>query len=96
MALMRKLTEANAAQREFAQVSARPAAHFAAVVFSHLELGRAIRFFNQAAFSHVVYAAIPSLRSGMPISAMNASASASLFALVTITMSIPRTMSILS
>src|SRR5579872_140126 len=94
VAFVRLFSEADAAHREFAQIAARPAALEATVMLPHFELRLALALLDQAGLSH--QAALPSLRSGMPISSRNANASSSVCADVTITMSMPRTASTLS
>src|SRR5690242_6639629 len=94
LAHMRALAETDAAQAELPQVTPRAAAQLATVVRAHLELGLELGFLDQTRLRH--QAAAPSRRSGIPISSMNATACSSLRAVVTMTMSMPRTISTLS
>src|ERR1700694_1524341 len=97
---VRELAKTNAAQAELAQIAAWPAAHLAVVTQPRFEFLFTLGPFDNCGCRHIssrrAYAAAPSLRSGMPISPRNASACSSVCALVTITMSMPRTFLTLS
>src|SRR5262245_28136484 len=91
LALERELAEADAAQLELPQVSPRAAAQLAAVVDARLELHRALRLHDQRGLGHD-YCSL----NGTPRWARSALASSSVRAEVTMTMSMPRTLSTLS
>ena len=69
----------------------QPSKELAAVVGAHLEPGRALRLHDERRFRHARYSL-----NGIPRCASNAFASSSVFAVVTMITSMPRTLSILS
>src|SRR5262245_29352939 len=87
LALEGELSEADAAGLELPQVPAGPAAQLAAVVRARLELGRALLLHDQRRLRHFY----DSLK-GTPRCVKRALASSSLPAVVTMMMSMPRTL----
>src|SRR6185436_7397663 len=83
----RKLPEADAAELELAQVSARTSAHLAAVHFPSHVLRFARRFDDHRGLGHVVLSAY--LPNGMPSSRRRKRACSSFFAVVTMVMFMP-------
>src|SRR5207245_1503658 len=54
LADQRALAEADPAEAELPKVASRPSAHLAAVVHPHRELGRALRFQDEALLGHLL------------------------------------------
>src|SRR6185312_745063 len=89
LALEGELPEADPAGLELPQVAAGPAADLAARVGARLELGRALLLHDERGFGHDQASA----RNGTPRCVKRAFASSSVRAVVTIVMSMPRTLS---
>src|SRR5437016_5522757 len=94
LARVHHLAEADAAERELAIDGPRPSATAAAGVAPHLELGLALLLLDQCLLGH--YCGCPSRRNGKPKASSRARPSASVRAVVTMVMSMPRVASILS
>src|SRR5690606_36073817 len=92
LATVSHLTKAHAAQAELAVHGVRAATALAAGVATHAELGLASRLSDQSLLRHLAHASMK----GKPRRRRSARPSASLVAVVTTVMSIPRTRSILS
>src|SRR6266568_8941805 len=90
----RKLPEADAAELELAQVSARTSAHLAAVLAARHELRLALRLDDHGSLGHLVLSAY--LPNGMPSSRRRKRACSSFFAVVTMVMFIPLDLSTLA
>src|ERR1700677_1033475 len=87
-------TQADPAEPELAVHGLGPATALAARVTPHLELGRALLLLNQSLFCHDAYRV--SCRNGKPNAPKNARPSSLVRAVVTMVMSIPRTLSMQS
>src|ERR1700722_3368479 len=87
-------TQADTAEPELAVHGFRPATPLAAGVAPHLELGCALLLLNQSLFCHDAYRV--SCRNGKPNAARNARPSSFVRAVVTMVMSMPRTLSMRS
>src|SRR5262245_34758458 len=87
-----QLTEAQATHLELAEIAAGPTAQLAPVIAPRAELGRRLRLHDERGLGH---GSCHSLN-GMPRPARSARASSSVGAVVTMMMSMPRTLSTLS
>src|SRR5579875_744983 len=93
-----QLAEANAANTELTIHRVRTPAHAATSVGTRAELRFPLRLDNHRLLCHGLDLLVKDFyfRNGMPISVSSARASSSVFAVVTTTTSMPRTLSILS
>ena len=101
ISLKREAAETQPTETELAQECARAAAHTAAIVAAHCELGNSLLFYDKTFLRHSILIRrqtyhVPRLRNGIPISRNNSTPSSSVRALVQIVMFIPRILSTLS
>src|SRR3954449_12465662 len=91
---VRKVAQADSTQPELAEHGARPTTPAAPGVGLHLVLGLALLLLNECLLGH--YNCCPSRRNGNPKAASRARPSSFVRAVVTMVMSMPRVVSILS
>src|SRR5918995_1351403 len=94
LARVRQLAQAHPAQAELPEHRPRPPAAAAPGVGAHLELGLALLLVDERFLRHLLHT--PSRRNGNPIATRSALPSASVVAVVTMVMSMPRGWSMLS
>lgn len=93
--LVALLSETNTAHIELSDITVRTTANLASVILANRELRLLAPFLNHCLLGHSQYLPFYALK-GIPMSFKSSRASSSVFAVVTITMFMPRSLSILS